>query len=94
MDDLIDPTPLMVHGRGPDWLCVADEQPWPCDPAREELVRLFGGRRHELRMLMGHLHHLAQGDLILPAGEFNDRFLRWLRPLSRRVASRSIGARP
>jgi hypothetical protein len=62
----------------PSWDCRACEQPWPCDPARERLVQLYG--RTTLSIFMVDRLLQATHDLIeAPPAELFDRFLAWTR---------------
>ncbi|MDI6101610.1 hypothetical protein QLQ12_23600 [Actinoplanes sp. NEAU-A12] len=60
----------------PSWDCRSCGRPWPCDPARERLVREHG--RVELAVLMwDQLEEAAREMPHTPASELFDRFLRW-----------------
>jgi hypothetical protein len=57
----------------PSWDCQACERPWPCDPAREELVR----DPHAAVLMRLHLAD-AVGDMPwAPPGELLERFVAW-----------------
>ncbi|GAA4928588.1 hypothetical protein [Actinoplanes utahensis] len=60
----------------PSWDCRSCGRPWPCHPARSELVRDRG--RVDLAVLMWeHLEEAARDMPHAPASELFDRFLRW-----------------
>ncbi len=62
----------------PSWDCVACDEPWPCDPAREALTAELSAT--SLRIHMWSRLEVAAGDLpTMPARELFDRFLRWTR---------------
>jgi hypothetical protein len=62
----------------PSWDCLSCGKPWPCDPAREELV----GRLDRIGLAMYAWDRLeeAAGELPqAPVGELFERFLAWTR---------------
>jgi hypothetical protein len=71
----------------PSWDCRSCGKPWPCDPARENLLATMDSL--SLAMLAWLQLEAAAGDLpqIAPA-ELYERFLRWTRrPRSGRASS-------
>lgn len=62
----------------PSWDCLCCAEPWPCDPAREELAARMDGIT--LAMYLWSRLEDAAGELPpTPPGELFDRFLRWCR---------------
>lgn len=68
----------------PTWDCLACEQPWPCDPAREQLVTEFQHMRYSLTAYMAGQYGRALEDLrqslaadIPP--DLHERFFAWTR---------------
>ncbi|GAA1597068.1 hypothetical protein GCM10009828_023240 [Actinoplanes couchii] len=60
----------------PSWRCGVCGLSWPCEPAREQLVR--GRSRLDLAVLMWeHLEEAARDMPQAPASYLFDRFLRW-----------------
>jgi hypothetical protein len=63
----------------PFWDCKQCGQEWPCEPAREYLVRTTGSGLNLAMLMWTHLEHYAldagQGPL---RGAF-DRFIAWTR---------------
>lgn len=62
----------------PSWDCRACDRPWPCDPARERLSRLY--TRTMLAIYTQQQMALAIQDMptVAPA-ELYERFLSWIR---------------
>ena len=62
----------------PSWTCRACGKPWPCDPARAQLVAEMG--QTELAMYAwATLEDAAQDLPGVPVAEAFDRFLAWTR---------------
>ena len=62
----------------PSWDCRACGRSWPCDPARERLIREMD--RVSLAIYMGSSLDEAVQDLPSgPPAELFERFLRWTR---------------
>lgn len=60
----------------PSWDCLACEQPWPCDPARETLV----GDMERKALVIYMWEQFDQAVMEIPPSsivELFDRFLRW-----------------
>lgn len=67
----------------PTWTCHNCGKPWPCDPARERLLRLVPALR--LAVMMNARLEQAAGDLRdVPPGELWIRFVAWTRRPSER----------
>ncbi|MFY1705337.1 hypothetical protein ACN28G_27060 [Micromonospora sp. WMMA1923] len=70
----------------PLWRCSQCRQEWPCEPAREALLRRFAGERDALLIQLGALLAHA-GDQLRQIGahptpvELDRRFLSWARSL-------------
>ncbi|GAA2709283.1 hypothetical protein [Actinoplanes palleronii] len=66
-----------VHTPGrPSWDCVACEQLWPCDPAREAMKAEMAAT--PLAILMWSMLDEAVRDLPpTPATELFERFVKW-----------------
>jgi hypothetical protein len=64
----------------PSWRCIACHQPWPCVPARRDLLLDLGWLR--LAIYCGTLLQAAASDLTqaTPA-ELWPRFVEWTRPI-------------
>ncbi|GGN15074.1 hypothetical protein FHR83_004693 [Actinoplanes campanulatus] len=74
-------TPRTGHdpARKIDWDCLACGRPWPCDPAREDLLTTHDAV--QLRIAMWDA--LEEAARILPhtpAAELFERFLHWTEP--------------
>jgi hypothetical protein len=60
----------------PAWDCLACEQPWPCDPAREALIEEM--ERAPLAIYMWEQLDGAVMELPpTPATELFERFIKW-----------------
>jgi hypothetical protein len=62
----------------PTWDCRACQTPWPCDPARERLVRLYDGTTLSIFMVDRLLEAIRDVPAMTPF-ELFDRFLAWTR---------------
>lgn len=76
---LLDDEDPAMHGHlptRPDWDCLVDGTPWPCDRAREILAAQIG--RSRTVMLMGLFYAEAAEELPhVPISELYQRFLGW-----------------
>ena len=66
--------------RRPTWLCGLCEQPWPCRPARQDLLREHADAR--VRLALDLARDLADAAADLPGApvpELYLRFLGWVR---------------
>jgi hypothetical protein len=66
----------------PSWDCLACEQPWPCDPAREHLTTEFRWMRFSLSVYMAGQYSSALRDLGPTANippDLHERFFAWTR---------------
>lgn len=64
------------------WTCKAcpDDAPWPCDTARDGMIRAYGLDRIGLAISMSALFFQALADLRTePHDELYDRFVAWTR---------------
>jgi hypothetical protein len=68
---------VRVHApERPSWDCLACGQPWPCDPAREELKADLD--RVSLAIYMWNQLEVAVRDLPpTPPAEIFERFIKW-----------------
>jgi hypothetical protein len=62
----------------PSWDCLACERPWPCDPARERMTRLYAATTLSIMMADRLLDAVGDMPTASPADLF-DRFLAWTR---------------
>ncbi len=63
----------------PSWDCRVCDKPWPCDPAREQLVKEYDDLI-ALRIFLWTCLEQAVGQMpASPAGELFERFLAWAR---------------
>ncbi len=62
----------------PSWDCARCGKPWPCDPAREELVQEFTGTYLVLFMSVDMVDAARDNPTLRPA-ELHERFLAWTR---------------
>ena len=75
--------PFGADGHGPDratWDCKSCRAPFPCDPAREDLV----GSLHPVQLairawVMLETAVFDLGPATPPSGELFDRFIHWTR---------------
>ncbi len=67
------------------FICQYRDEPWPCEPAKEDLVRRYGAGSPSLGMyLAAQLNDAAE---VLPLGSSEAlylRFLGWARPAGAR----------
>lgn len=69
----------------PFWTCGADDEPWPCAPARELLIGAYGSGSTSLSVHMAQLMAIAAIDLCLPsATALYRRFVAWTLPQGHR----------
>ena len=66
--------------RRPGWDCAACEQPWPCDPAREQLAVEYADDPAGLAIHMADRWVAALHDRedLRETGELRERMLGWL----------------
>ncbi|GGM62153.1 hypothetical protein GCM10011608_54100 [Micromonospora sonchi] len=73
----------------PIWICTGCAHPWPCGPARVELLADYAGQRRDLAVDLAELLREATADLTRICPEPPDpvaayaRFLGWLRRVPR-----------
>lgn len=63
----------------PSWDCSACGRPWPCDPAREELVVQTGGGTALVVAAWGYLEDWVRDRGPGPFSEAFERFILWTR---------------
>jgi hypothetical protein len=63
--------------RRPGWDCRCCGKPWPCDPAREELVAETGGGTALAIAGWAYLEEFVRDRAPGPTDELFDRFIRW-----------------
>jgi hypothetical protein len=70
----------LIHAPArPAWDCRACGTPWPCGPAREELVRRTGGGTALAIAGWAYLEEYVRDQPSGPPAAAFDRFLRWTR---------------
>jgi hypothetical protein len=71
-------------GDRPSWDCHACAQPWPCAPAKDELLHEFQRHPSSLAIYMSSYMCEAMNDLTAhgeaPPPDLYERFLAWVRP--------------
>ncbi|WP_285788597.1 flavin reductase [Micromonospora sp. NBRC 101691] len=68
----------------PSWRCRVCGAPWPCQPAKLQLLDLYADDRLGLMVDLGMAMAAALPDLPRDENQL-DRFVRWARPPRRRV---------
>lgn len=83
---------MTVHyPRPPVWDCTGCDQPWPCEPRRDELLREYAGAIQALHIYMAANMVQAAEDMPgLPAGALHERFAAWVRAAERRPDGRPV----
>lgn len=71
-------------GVRPSWDCVACGNPWPCEDAKERLLKEFHGQPSGLAIYLSAQLNDAFEDLTrrtpYPPPDLYDRFLSWIHP--------------
>jgi hypothetical protein len=62
----------------PSWACDSCGEPWPCDPAREQLASELRGSYLTLNMSI-YMINAARENPLIPPSELYQRFLAWAR---------------
>ena len=79
-----DPGRAAHLGAAPGWDCAACSQPWPCAPAKEELLAEYHRFPSSLVVYMSSYLTEALDDLTTPDGlplpDLWTRFLGWIQP--------------
>lgn len=71
-------TVQLVHSASrPSWDCRACGQPWPCDPAREELIAQTPNVSALATAGWAYLDEFVRDQPTGPPAEAFDRFIRW-----------------
>jgi len=72
------------RGDRPTWTCPACAQPWPCAPAKAQLIAEFRRRPSSLTIYMSACMGEALNDLATPGeappDDLYERFVAWIRP--------------
>lgn len=65
------------HYRRPKWICLACNEPWPCDARKKSFLATYAGRIGQLRSLLGTFMLDAVADLPDPPEVLHERFVAW-----------------
>lgn len=64
--------------RRPAWVCLACDEPWPCEARRRSFLATYATRKMQLRGVLGALLMDATIDMpTVPVGELYLRFVAW-----------------